>query len=140
MPEQDQERRARSCRCGLIGVASAVSARMPPSPWLSARSTNGQVLDEMTSISDQKISESTPRTLSCVGGDRSAGREALADRVERTGADVAVDDAQRGKRDGEEIPATLWVTVTVPVTLTLLVSVLQRILLSLLYLRYRSGV
>jgi hypothetical protein len=46
----------------LIGVESAVSARMPPSPWLSARITNTRYLIETTMISAQKISDSTPRT------------------------------------------------------------------------------
>src|SRR5687768_6091105 len=46
---------------------SAVNARMPPSPWLSARSTNATYLTDTTSRSDQMMSDRTPRTLSCVG-------------------------------------------------------------------------
>ena len=40
---------------------------MPPSPSLSARITNTRYLIEMISVSDQKISDSTPSTLSRVG-------------------------------------------------------------------------
>ncbi len=50
------------------GRASAISARMPPSPRLSARSTTPRYFTEITRISDQKISDSTPITLACVGG------------------------------------------------------------------------
>ena len=49
--EQDQHRprrrRARRC-CRRRGGISAVSARMPPSPWLSARMTMAMYLIEMT--------------------------------------------------------------------------------------------
>jgi len=45
---------------------SASRARMPPSPRLSARRTIEMYLNETTKLSDQKISDSTPRTLSCV--------------------------------------------------------------------------
>ena len=45
------------------------------------------------------ISDSTPSTFSGVDRHRMAAVEALADRVERTGADVAVDDADRGERE-----------------------------------------
>ena len=47
------------------GKARAISARMPPSPRLSARSTNAMYFTDTMSISAQKISESTPRTFSC---------------------------------------------------------------------------
>ena len=45
-------------------LASAVSAITPPSPWLSARSTNSTYLSDTTQINDQKISDSTPSTPS----------------------------------------------------------------------------
>jgi hypothetical protein len=48
------------------GVTSEVSARMPPSPRLSARRTKTAYLTEMTSASAQKMSDSTPSTLSRV--------------------------------------------------------------------------
>jgi len=41
-----------------------VSARMPPSPSLSVRITKTKYLMLMMITSDQKMSESTPRTLS----------------------------------------------------------------------------
>jgi hypothetical protein len=50
----------------LIGVASAVSARMPPSPRLSARRTKTPYLTEMMRISAQKIRDITPKTFSGV--------------------------------------------------------------------------
>ena len=50
---------ARPRPCQLARV-SDISARMPPSPWLSARITNRQYLIEMVMISSQKISESDP--------------------------------------------------------------------------------
>src|SRR3954470_16568925 len=44
----------------------AQSARMPLSPLLSARMTKRMYLIEMMSVSDQKMSDSTPSTFSCV--------------------------------------------------------------------------
>jgi hypothetical protein len=46
------------------GLTSASSARMPPSPWLSARMISSAYLMEMTTTSDQKISETMPSTAS----------------------------------------------------------------------------
>ncbi len=46
---------------------SAISASTPPSPLLSARITKIRYLMEMSSVSAQKISDSTPITLSGVG-------------------------------------------------------------------------
>ena len=43
--------------------SSVLSASTPPSPRLSARSTIVTYLTEMTSISDQRISDSRPSTL-----------------------------------------------------------------------------
>ena len=37
---------------------------MPPSPWLSARMMSNAYLMEMTTISDQKISDTIPSTAS----------------------------------------------------------------------------
>ena len=51
---------------GAFGF-SEVSARIPPSPWLSARSTNTRYLTEITSSSDQQINESTPSTFAGLG-------------------------------------------------------------------------
>ncbi len=56
----------------------------------------------MTMISDQMISESTPRTLASVGGDVVVLAEGLPHGVERAGADVAVDHAERAQRQQAE--------------------------------------
>ena len=83
----------------LLGRAtSANSARMPPSPSLSARMTKSRYLTETTSMSDQKTSDRTPRTLSASGATPCGAVEALLERVERRRADVAVDDAERAQR------------------------------------------
>jgi hypothetical protein len=47
---------------------SATSARMPPSPWLSARITNSRYFTDTVINSDQMISDSTPSTLPTVTG------------------------------------------------------------------------
>ena len=44
----------------VLRWASAMRARMPPSPLLSARMTRATYLIVTTSTSDQKISDSTP--------------------------------------------------------------------------------
>ena len=49
-----------------LGRTSASSARIPPSPWLSARVSTRTYFSVTTSISDQKNSESSPSTSSCV--------------------------------------------------------------------------
>ena len=43
-----------------LAPTSDISARMPPSPWLSARITNRQYFTETVTSSVQKISDSTP--------------------------------------------------------------------------------
>ncbi len=47
--------------------ASAASAITPPSPSLSARSTNTTYLTDTISVIDQKISETAPYTSRGVG-------------------------------------------------------------------------
>jgi hypothetical protein len=49
-------------------MASAKSAMMPPSPWLSARRISVTYFSETTIISDQKMTEITPITWSGVSG------------------------------------------------------------------------
>ncbi len=79
------------------------SVRMPPSPSLSARSTNVQYLSEMTRMSAQKMSDRMPSTFS--GLQRQVVPvEALAQRVERARADVAVDDPERAERERQLQP------------------------------------
>ena len=57
-----------------------------------------------TTISAHRISESTPSTACGVGVGRSpaGGNHRLAQRVERAGADVAVDDADAAEHQGLE--------------------------------------
>ncbi len=45
------------------GMTSEVSARMPPSPWLSARMTSSRYLRQITMISDQNAIDATPYAL-----------------------------------------------------------------------------
>jgi hypothetical protein len=47
--------------------ANAINAMMPPSPLLSARITKVTYFSDTTISSDQKISESTPRTAAGAG-------------------------------------------------------------------------
>ena len=51
------------------------------------------------------ISDSTPSTFSWVGGTECDAEEALADGVQRAGADVAVDDADGGERERQQAAA-----------------------------------
>ena len=51
--------------CSFLPIRSGTSAsraRIPPSPWLSARMMNARYLTVTTIINDQKMSERTPRT------------------------------------------------------------------------------
>ena len=83
---------------------------MPPSPWLSARRISTTYLSETTTISVQKISDSDAEDVGCVSGMPVAAGEDLLQRVERAGADVAVDDAERGerkRREGRPVPSGL---------------------------------
>ena len=49
-------------------------------------------------MSDQKISDRMPSTV--FGRRRPAGLDGLLEPIERAGADIAVDDAECGKRQG----------------------------------------
>ena len=59
-------------------------------------------------ISDQKISERTPRTFAGVGGTPCVAVEALAQRVQRAGADVAVDDAEGAEGEATGTRVSRW--------------------------------
>ena len=86
--------------------ASAISDSVPPSPLLSARSTKATYLTVTMTVSAQTISDSTPSTS--LGLDwRAAGRgvQRLAERVDRAGADVAVDHAERAEHQQREFLA-----------------------------------
>ena len=62
-----QRRRRRRPSPFGAGEMRAIRAMIPPSPWLSARITKTRYLRTTTRASDQKISDSTPRTLATVG-------------------------------------------------------------------------
>ena len=49
--------------CPSGGMTSDVSARMPPSPWLSARITSSRYLRQITMISDQNASDAMPYAI-----------------------------------------------------------------------------
>ena len=54
-------------RClSLFGCTSANSARIPPSPWLSARITSDRYLTATTRTSDQNTSDRMPSTFGVV--------------------------------------------------------------------------
>ena len=46
-----------------VGMISAINARMPPSPWFSARITTAMYLMEMITMSAQNASEAMPIAL-----------------------------------------------------------------------------
>ena len=49
-----------------VGISNAVNARMPPSPWLSARITNSRYLTEMITTRAQNTTDATPYALALV--------------------------------------------------------------------------
>ena len=46
-----------------LGMTRAVRARIPPSPWFSARMTSARYLIEMMTIRAQNAIDATPRAL-----------------------------------------------------------------------------
>ena len=56
----------RADRQPRVGISSAVNARMPPSPWLSARITSSRYLIEMITIRAQNTTDATPYALALV--------------------------------------------------------------------------
>ena len=94
----DQQRTSRRPRARPRPTTSSVSARMPPSPRLSARRMNTMYLIDTTRMSDQRISEHAPMTLPGVDRDAVA-LEGLAEGVQRTRTDVAEHDAERADRE-----------------------------------------
>jgi hypothetical protein len=72
---------------------------MPPSPLLSARMMKVTYFRLTTIISDQKISERMPSTLSgVIGTGMVRAAEDLLQRIQRAGADVAINDAKGRQR------------------------------------------
>jgi hypothetical protein len=53
-------------RSNAVAPASGINARIPPSPWLSARITKRQYLREIVMTRAHKINERTPRVVSGV--------------------------------------------------------------------------
>ena len=105
----DREARAALRRVAALGRASsAVSARMPPSPWLSARSTSATYFTETTSSSDVDDQRQHAEHVVVRRRHRVRAEEALAHRIQRAGADVAVDDAERGQGQRKETAALRW--------------------------------
>src|SRR6202007_1744547 len=85
------------------GLINARRARMPPSPWLSARIIRIAYLMEMTTISDQKIRDTIPYRIRRHGSARARDLCGDAERIEGTRADIPEHDThagQRGRRPG----------------------------------------
>src|SRR5882724_8592951 len=83
-------------RSNAVAPASGINARIPPSPWLSARITKRQYLREIVMTSAHKISERTPMAASGIN----LSTDGLGDRlqgVERARPEVAIDDAERSE-------------------------------------------
>ena len=97
--EQDDARGPALAGRSRLRLISASSARLPPSPLLSARMMIVTYLIVTTIIIDQKIRLSTPRICESVGRQRVMAGEGLAEGVDRAGADVAEDDADRADRE-----------------------------------------
>ena len=70
---------------------------MPPSPPLSKRSTMLTYFSETISVIDQNIIDSTASTLASLNGRPCGPLKRLLEGVQRAGADVAVDDAERSE-------------------------------------------
>ena len=83
--------------------ASDISDSVPPSPSSSARSTKPTYFTVTISVSAQTISDRTPRTSSrTTVPSEAATLQRLAEGVDRAGADIAVDDAERTEdQDGK---------------------------------------
>ncbi len=63
-PSRIRASRPRLARPSLLfGITSARSARMPPSPWLSARITNVRYLTTTTRVSAQNTRDRMPRVF-----------------------------------------------------------------------------
>src|SRR5438128_11902110 len=75
------------------------SARIPPSPSLSARRTRTTYLSDTIIISAQKISETMPSTSEAVGSAWPVGPKRDGQRIERARADIAEHDPDRGERE-----------------------------------------
>ena len=77
MPEADDEPLEATRAPRVPRSARASSARMPPSPLLSARMITARYLKAITHSIDQTSSERMPKTLACVRGMPLAGLKAV---------------------------------------------------------------
>ena len=78
-------------------MISAVRARIPPSPWLSARITSARYLTQMITTNAQNASDATPERIDS-GRNEVVVLEGLPDRVQRAGADIAEHDTESAER------------------------------------------
>ena len=89
---------------------------MPPSPRLSARSTNQTYLNETMKLMDQKISEvNAEDVVGRTAENAVMSGEALLDRIQRAGSDVPVHHAESRKgQAGHRLPraAMPWYLTT----------------------------
>ncbi len=105
-PSTTSSRRGRPPSSSRAGWIRAINARMPPSPLLSARMTYDQVLHRDHQHQRPEDQRQHPQHVG--GGEAHLERavEALPQRVQGAGADVAEDHAQRGQRqDGQAAAA-----------------------------------
>jgi hypothetical protein len=84
---------------GVRSGRRAASARMPPSPWLSARITIAMYFTDTTMMRRVEDEGQDAEDVVVVQRDGVRAEEALANRVERTRPDIAVDDANGGERE-----------------------------------------
>ena len=87
--------------------ASAASARVPPSPLLSARMMISTYLTVTTRISAQKIIDSEPITATWLGKPAFGGQHGGAQCVKRRGADVAEHHAHGAQHQAEHVAAVI---------------------------------
>ena len=94
-------------RSPCLMPSSDISARMPPSPSLSARIIDRDVFDRRGD--DQRPNDERQHAERDLGRRCAAGPlERRLERVERARADIAVDDAERAQRHRGEAAVAMW--------------------------------
>src|SRR5215467_10844149 len=83
----------------VIRSTSDNSARIPPSPSLSARRTRTTYLSDTIAISAQKMREMIPRTSTVGRGRMASGAQRDGKGIERARPDIAEHDADRSERE-----------------------------------------
>ena len=87
----------------IARCASAISATVPPSPLLSSRISTKTYFTVTMRTSAQKISEMMPITSARVGPVTPRDMvQRFTEGVERAGADIAIDDADRAQGQAQE--------------------------------------